>query len=664
MKRKTSAVAGALTLTIGIVVAGLLTLVPAAGHAVDRLAAQQVEPNLELVIESRNLLDNGASHSEVGPYERLRGYAVGELDPDDSGNQGIVNLDKAPVNADGNVEYRVDVEIHRPVDPERGNGTMLYEVVNRGRPLLPHFVSTDGLFYEKGFTIVWSGWQGDIAGTPTTLVADVPVATNDGEPIVALNRDEWVDQGTGTWTGTLTYPAASLDPARATLTIRERDPRMPITSWRYVDERTIEVTHPGVPYDSGAIFEFIYPARDPLVLGIGFAATRDVNSFLRYGDADSAGTENPLGPEVVDDALAIGISQSGRYLRDFLYEGFNADQAGRQIFDGAMPIIAGSRKIWLNHQFAQPGRWSKQHEEHLQRGDQFPFSYATVRDPLTGTTDGILAACRATDTCPKVMHVDGEYEVWGARGSLVVTDGDPERPRDVTLPDDVRAYLVSGTPHGGANRLVPPPGSGPGQCQQVTSPLGTTAVVRSLLLRLDQWVTDGVRPPRSRYGSANAHTLVRSDRSSTGFPEIPGVTYNGTFNSLRVTDYEAMPPAEGAEYGVLVPRADRDGNAVDGIRLPALEVPVATYTGWNLRAPGHAEGEMCSSAGSFLPLPETRDERRASGDPRRSLEERYPSHDAYVRAFAKAADKLVRQGYLLPEDADAMVAQANALPVP
>lgn len=220
--------------------------------------------------------------------------------------------------------------------------------------------------------------------------------------------------------------------------------------------------------------------------------------------------------------------------------------------------------------------------------------------------------------------------------------------------------MVAGTPHGGANAIVPAT-SDPGICQQVNSPLGSRAVVRSLLLQLDDWVTEGWTPPQSRYGSSNARTLVRPDQRSTGFPRIPGVTYTGLVNYLRVTDYTQQPPREGREYRVLVPRVDRDGNSVAGIRLPALEAPIATYTGWNLRAPGHAEGEMCGASGSYIPFAQTRAERLASGDPRLSVEERYRSKTDYLRVFDRAADELVRHGYLLPQDAAAMVAEAETL---
>ncbi|GAA4738519.1 alpha/beta hydrolase domain-containing protein [Modestobacter marinus] len=621
------------------------------------------DPSVELVIETREPLQDGELFGESGAYERLRGHVLGELDPDAPANAGIVDLDKAPVNDDGMVEYSVDIEIHKPVDADKGNGTLLYEAVNRGRQLMLGSVNgADSLLYEEGFTVVWTGWQGDIPGTETTLVGDFPIATDAGEPIVELVRAEFVDQGTGTWTGDLPYPAATLDRAVTGLSVREResDPRRPIESWRYLDDRRIEVTSPGEPYSSGAIFEFIYPAKDPIVLGMGFAATRDINSYLRSGDRDSAGNPNPLGVGSIDDTIALGISQSGRFLRDFVYQGFNEDIAGSRVFDGVMPIIAGSRKIWLNDRFAQVGWWSKQHEQHLQEGDQFPFAYGTVRDPLTGREDGILDDCTETDTCPKVVHVDGEYELWGARGSLLVTDGDPAGPRDLEQPAAVRLYLVAGTPHGGADRILPET-EDRGICQQVNSPLGNSAVVRALLLRLDGWVAEGVEPPASRYGSVDGRLLVPAGQESTGFPEIPGVTYNGLYNHLAVTDYDAVPPITGAEYGVLVPRVDEDGNALAGIRLPAIEAPLATYTGWNLRAAGHAEGEMCPGAGSFIPLPETRSQRLDTGDPRTSITERYRNYADYVHQFSRAADALVADGHLRPEDAATMVAEADAL---
>ncbi|MBI1176854.1 hypothetical protein GC207_05390 [bacterium] len=653
------------------------------------------------VIQSTERHNGGASYGSVGQYEVLKGYAIGELDPSNPLNAGIVNLDKAPHNGNGRVEYKVDVEILKPIDMQKGNGTLFYDVVNRGHKVILPFINL-----ADGFTVVWSGWQGDLPTSPDLLNTEFPVATNEGQPIIGRSREEYVDIGTGKFVGKLTYPAANLDPSQATLTAREkeRDPRHRIDSWKYLTDRQIEITAPGAPYDAGAIYEFIYPAKDPIVMGIGFAATRDVNSFLRFELTDGVGHRNPLAEhtslsdksgrfelplnqaaqqrrpttdreqhnddnqesDTKQESLAIkhaiieGVSQSGRFTRDFLWQGFNEDEKGREVFDGAFPIIAGSRKTFTNFQFAQPGRFSRQHEDHLQPGDQFPFTYATQKDPLTGRVDGILKKCLETHTCPKIFHLDGEFELWGARGSVVVTDGNPDGPRDITLPPNVRVYMVAGTPHGGGRGPIIPASRSKGICQNFQNPLGSLVVVPALIRALNDWITTGKEPPQSRYGSVSRHTLVSSNQSSTGFPNIPGVTYTGLFNSLRVTDYNVQPPAEGAEYGVLVPKCDRDGNSLAGIRLPPLEVPIATYTGWNLRATGHAEDECCSTSGSYIPFARTKAERIADGDPRLSIEERYQSHADYVQQLTEAANKLVDEGYLLPADADYLVEEANS----
>ena len=282
----------------------------------------------ELVIQSRTLLNNGATYGQVGQYERLRGYALGELDPSHPNNAGIVNLDKAPRNTNGRVAYRADVEIHKPVDLAKGNGTLLYDVVNRGSRLIAGGTGApNAVELADGFTLVWSGWQGDIAPSGDLVLATFPTAKNpDGSAIVGLSRDEYVDSlalygtSTGTFVGRLTYPAANLDRSQATLTVRtrERDARHPITTWQYLNDRQIQITHPGAPYDSGAIFEFIYPAKDPIVAGIGFAAARDVNSFLRFQDRDRAGNPNPLAGEAASSQKPGCHPKDGDRGRDWI----------------------------------------------------------------------------------------------------------------------------------------------------------------------------------------------------------------------------------------------------------------------------------------------------------------------------------------------------------
>jgi hypothetical protein len=504
-----------------------------------------------------------------------------------------------------------------------------------------------------------------------------PVAkNNDGSSIVETTREEFiVASNASPFVANLTYPAANLNPANATLTVRERQADARQTpaglSWEYVDEWRVRITRPTSPaFDGGAIYEFIYAAKDPVVAGIGLASLRDLNSFLRYQVMDDARNQNPLAPGGklgIERALIYGASQSGRFLRDYIYQGFNQDEAGRIVFDGAMPDISGSRRNWINFRFAQSGRFSRQHEDHFQRGDQFPFTYGTLRDPISGLTDGILANCEATrasadrspakgkpltDTCPLIMHTDTNSEVWQGRASLVVTD---TRGRDIKLPKTVRAYLFDSSQHvwlGG----VPSRGI----CQQLSNPMDYQTVRRALVLALDQWVTTGKKPPASRFAKRSDGTLVRSDQASTGFPSIPGVNYNGMFNWLRLTNYEVHPPVEGDAYPVFVTRFDRDGNGLSGVRPPDVEAPIATHTGWNLRAAGQAEGELCATTGSYIPFAKTRSERLGSGDPRLSLEERYGSEEGYLCAIKGAAAKGVKQRFLLQEDADRIIAAADA----
>ena len=333
------------------------------------------------------------------------------------------------------------------------------------------------------------------------------------------------------WTDTLTYPTASLDPAEASLTVREnqRDPRQTPAdmTWKYLDERTIAIERPSGS-DGGAIYEFIYKAKDPIVMGLGFAAMRDAVSFLRYEWVNNGGNTNPLAagrlPEIV---LSIGTSESGRYLRDMLYLGFNEDVEGRIVFDGIHPDIAGSRKTFTNYRFGQPGRWQKQHEDHVYPGDQFPFSYVATFDPISGLTEGLQDRCSASKTCPKIIHTNGEAELWQARASLVVTDS---RGRDIQLPDNVRAYLYSGTQHGGRTGVhVYSPTYG--ICQNLSNPMALSQIRTALTVALYGWVAHGTPPPPSRYPTISNGGLVPP--SAIGFPGIPGLTYSGSYNPLR-----------------------------------------------------------------------------------------------------------------------------------
>ena len=604
------------------------------------------------VVESPAL--GGQSFGEIGRYEFLRGIVAGELDPADPRHAHIVNLDNAPRNAAGRVEYGATVEIYRPIDMNRWNRALYHTVSNRGRA-----GAAEPALLERGFVFVRVGWQGDLTPTESNIVAYLPVASNpDGSSIVGPALEEFIfNDAASVFRGRLTYPAASLEPRGGMLSVRARQDaerkRPDDLQWRYVGDREIEIDRPA-GFDGGAIHEFIYEAKDPIVLGLGFAAMRDAISFLRYESADRAGNPNPLAAHgLPTSATSLGISQSGRMLRDFLYQGFNEDVAGRIVFDGMHPNIAGSRKTFTNYPFGQPGRWQRQHEDHVYPGDQFPFTYAALTDPLSGRTDGLQERCSASDTCPKIVHSDSEAELWQARASLVVTD---PAGGHIELPDNVRVYLLSGTQHGGGPGVHTRPPS-QGMCQNLSNPLALADTRTALSVALHEWVTKGVEPPASRFPTVAGGGLVAA--SGLGFPDIPGVKYSGSYNPLHLAEHRSLPPMYGDAYTVLVGRIDADGNMMDGVRHPNLAAPVGTHTGWNLRRAGFGEGGQCGGTGSFIPFSATETDREASGDPRASFEARYPNHAAYVQAVSDAADELVGERLLLPGDARAIVELAS-----
>ena len=357
-------------------------------------------------------------------------------------------------------------------------------------------------------------------------------------------------------------------------------------------------------------------------MGIGFAAIRDIVAFLRH-----AADGNPL-RSGIRHALGFGISQSGRVLRDLVYYGFNQDLAGRQVFDGILPVVAGSRRTCINWQFAQAGRYSRQHEDHSYGDDQFPFSYPTLSDPISGRTDGILQRARDAGVCPKVMHLDTESDIWQARASLVATD---TNGADIAMPDEVRIYAVTGVPHAPFRPLAKPVMQLPG------NPLGYGAFMRALLIALTEWVEHGIAPPASRFPSRAAGTLVPLAEAREGFPRLPLVNFPTVLNELRLRDHSVEPPIETTAYPVFVQSVDADGNSVGGLRHPLLDAPLATHVGWSLRAAGYGEGDLFTIQGSMIPFAATEAERQRAGDPRPSLAARYASREAWAEKLAEAA---------------------------
>jgi len=662
---------------------------------------------------------------DTGPYEHIFARAHGEVDPADPQNAVIQDLYLAPRNARGMVEYTTDVELLKPADQKLANRLLLFEVNNRGNKLAVNAFDTgvtgtiaernalsspgDGHLMREGYTLVWWGWEMDVRpGWNRMLMPPIVAHNPDGSPITGVVRSEMIVPAAATSIPIITsqqlqlypfdsydsYPTAALDNRTPlpggflpTLTVRarEQDPRVPIpnSEWSFA---TCDAGKPPVPdakhicyqagFQPGHLYELIYRARDPMVLGLGFAATRDLGAFLRDAEKDDNGAANPV---FRSDQLAIieGSSQSGRMIRSFLALGFNQDEAGGRVFDGAYPHVA-SGLMPLNIRFGQPLRaWGEQ-TDHTYPAYDFPFSYVSQFDPLTQRNQGVLDRCSATGTCPKIFHVATVLEMWEGRQSLGLTD--PLGRRDVPDPPEVRTFIMAGTQQGPA--VLPLATQPPfGNCQQQPNPNPQIWTMRALLHDFTAWVRDGTTPPSGAAPRIADGTLVPADQ--VRFPEIPANRYGGVdrapastarlYNTLHVMDYGPLyragdssgiitiePPRVGtASYGVLEPQVDSDGNDLAGIRSVFLQVPIGTYTGWNPGRKDRFENGQCNLQGSFIPFAATRAERMATGDPRPSIEERYPNKDAYVAAFRAAAERLVAQRFLLSDDAGMLIDQAT-----
>lgn len=608
----------------------------------------------------------GRSFGSVGAYEEIRARATIALDPADPRNALIADIGVAPRNGAGRVEAVADVVIVRPVDPRHGNGTLLLDVPNRGRRLAPQLFddiaqpganrSTKaedagiGFLGRQGFTLVWVGWQADLASTDVQLGLRAPVLAGVTGPV----RDEFVfDHSKNPAVATLQWPLA--DPSALAVTVRQRwqDPRQTPAGLaiRATEPQKVEITRPAEGFDAGALYEVTYVGRDPAVLGLGFAAVRDVASFLRR-DVSPANPLAAAGRPSVDRAIGFGVSQSGRFLRDFLHLGFNEDERGRVVFDGLMPHVAGARRMATNLRFGLPGRNARHPQDPAWHADRFPFTYATLDDPVSGQRDGLMQRCRLSATCPKVMQTDSEHEWWASRGSLLVTD---TRGAHIDLPPDVRAYMIAGTPHYAApGQLVKP---APTMVLPV-NPMHAGPPMRALLVAMQGWIRDGREPPASRVPMRAHGTLV--DASDALPMQIPGLKYDAIYTTAAYSDQAVLPPREIGRYPVFVPRADADGMSIAGIRMLALAVPRATYTGWNPRAEGYGPAALFPLQGGVVAFAATRAEREAAHDPRRSIAERYPDAGDYVEAVRRAAATMVRESLLLDEDADRLVAAAQA----
>lgn len=600
-----------------------------------------------LELQPPESLAGGAEFGTTGAYLRINGTAAGELDPSHPANRRISLIDRAPRNARGNVEYRTHFLILRPTDPARGNGRILYEVNNRGRVMLfanlcagaagnawPDAASLgNALPLRLGFTLVWCGWDVG-APTATGLSLSAPVATDNGLPIVQRIREEYVS---GTRLGALevfrlSHEAANRD---ATLTVRptQTGERTPV-AFEFADSRSIRLLPAGTRPEVGLIYELHYQAMNPRVQGIGFAATRDLISHLRRNG-------NQVLERPVTHTLAFGISQAGRYLRDHIALGFNADEDGARVFDGVFTHVAGIGRVFLNTPFAQPFRTRTWHEDHDFPEVEFPFSAARLVDPISGGTGALM---RGDGSDPKLIETNTSTEYWQKGASLLHTD--PLGTRDVALPANVRGYLLAGTQHGGKANM--PRDRGP--CVNPRNWHDPMPAVRALLAALDEWVVSDRLPPDSRLPRIADGTLVPAE--AVAMPAVPGLTQPRAANDVAPLADWTDPQAPARTWCALVPQVDADGNECAGVHLPDIAVPAGTFTGWNLYAAPYPPGELADRDGTFLAFAATTEDRQRSGDQRLSLAERYADAAAHASAARAAAAELQRDRFLLAEDAE------------
>jgi Alpha/beta hydrolase domain len=687
----------------GAAAVGALTLLGASSAADARIT------NIVIITKTSPAF-GGQSFGSAGQYEQLDGTASGEIDPKDPLNAVIQDIELAPRNSRGMVEYSMDISIVKPINTSHGNHTILYDVVNRGNKSSPSLNiggSTtsvgDGFLEAEGYTLVWSGWEGDIT---SGIKINLPVAKNrDGSTITGRVRAEYIltaPASTVSVTAAPPYEAITTSNTGDTLTerVHQDDPKYPIdnSNWAFAD--CSSTPFPGTPstttvclrggFDTNHIYELVYTARNPTVTGVGFAATRDFVSFLRGDDKhrkdgnnrhdeNGAVTTPPTNPldKSIDLAIIYGSSQSGRWIRTFLQLGFNESDEHDRVFEGAIPHKASNRGAF-NIRFAQPTRLSgTQHTEKQFPGQESPQTWGDTDDPIAGIFAGQLDRCRKSDTCPKITATVTDTEYWQALMPLNTTDANGKR--DFNIPSNVRIYHFAGTQHGGGDPLAQPPAVQPTPPINCQLPVNSNPFIpgqRALLVALQQWITHGKEPPPSLYPTLGRGSLVPVGQIY--IPYIPAVNftlrglYAQRFHLDRGPDFDERdvsgimdePPIAGHAYAALAPKVDADGNDTDGLRNTNMRAPLGTYSGWNIRKAGFSEGDSCDLTGAFIPFFETKAQRDAAGDPRPSLQERYPTHADYVAKVTTAANQLVKQRLLLQQDADIIISQANAAAVP
>ncbi len=614
-------------------------------------------------ITSREVNEDWPGLNHVGLYEVIKGVIYFEVDPDNPANQTIVDLQLANRNSEGGVEFSADFELHKPVDPQRGNRRLLYFVNNRGNKFGSyHFNHQTGRnwLYSQGWTYLWSGWNADVADSDGRFNIRVPVVTDDGKTItgkiyneICNHSDDVVYSMNLVWGGSVAYPAADMNDPEATLTMRpyrwEEPVQLPRESWSFArfeegkvvpDPRSLYIKDGFKP---GWLYDLVYVGKDPRVTGLGLAAIRDVVSFLKYENADGNGVGNPLAG-LVDHAYAWGHSQSARLLYHFVYQDFNGDEKGRMVLDGFIANCPGSGKGLFNSRFAQTTRHGAHLEDNLYPIDVFPFNSVEQVDPKTGERGDALVRARSSGFLPKMFFINTTSDYWTRAASLLHTD--VEGKKDAGIDESARIYFIAGRTH-------------------IDARVGV--IGRALLTALDQWVSQGIEPPKSIVPKISDGTLVSLEAYRDAYPNIPGTDVPPSYYRPWRLDMgprwqnqgiaDNVPPVVGPRYNSLVPQVGADGNEIVGIKLPEIAVPLATFTGWNMYAPSFSL-TLRRNRGSFFAFPRTASERKKTKDSRLSIEERYPTQEAYLHLVTESLLDLRHKRLILDEDLARMLNEA------
>ena len=648
-------------------------------------------PVTSLEILEQTPLWGGRPFGSVGPYERLTGRVNLAVDPKCPANALIVDLGLVSRGSDGLIHFDADFLLVRPVKQRPGDERLLFDVPSRGlatalvalnaesaeRPPTTtgrEFDSGNGFLVRQGYTIASCGWQHDVLRGPGLLGLRAPEAFQDQERVFGPIMCEFQPAGlTKVWSlgepGVRAYPTRDLVDPTAVITVRDHPDSparvIPRDRWQFGRlEDGCPVPDPTSLYiadgfEAGKHYTCVYTALGAPVVGTGLLAVRDVAAWLKYG---GAATGNPCAG-IIRNSYAIGMSQSAQFLRHFLYLGLNQDEQDRQVFDGVLSVIAGARRGEFNVRFGQPSKTQGQYV-----GALFPFSDATQSDSITGKTDGLLARLASREKLPKLVMLDSAAEYWSRQASLAHIE--VQGSRDIAPLETTRIYLMAGTQHGGGIGGLPLRKSWLGFCpvRSAENSIDYGCLLRAALVNLDRWVRINQEPPPSLYPRLDDWTAVAPDFALAFFWMVPGVRIPAEVPTLARLDFgpetdhgvlRRLPPSAGAPYASFVAAVDADGNEVAGIRHPDVAVPLATYTGWNLRNfETGTPDELLLQAGATLPFPRTAAERVATGDPRHAINERYASKENYLQRVRQASIKLVTERYLLAEDVEAIVTRA------